>query len=207
MANDGIGVTHRQRGAPLSGRTAAAVVASAGLAALAAGCGGSNGGHAAQLGPSAVKGDASSAAASTQTSRALAWARCMRANGVPDIPDPTGPIVKIPTADALGVGSSRLQAAESTCRRLLPNGGEPPNQAEQQQLLRGMLSFSRCLRSHGVSDWPDPTIGREGRPDFDLVGIHGIPDESSPQFQTAMHSCEHLVPKALGGIPVEQPNP
>jgi hypothetical protein len=70
------------------------------------------------------------------------------------------------------------------------------------ELLIGMREFSQCMRSHRVPNWPDPTVDSEGRPGFNLVPS-GI-DTNSSQVTTATHECQHLLPQALGGIPVSQ---
>ena len=72
-------------------RAVVAVIAAAGLALPAAGCGGSPGSDVAQLGSAATttpSRTSSISAASTQGSGAIAYARCLRSNGVPHWPDP-----------------------------------------------------------------------------------------------------------------------
>ncbi|MGH3431164.1 MAG: hypothetical protein ACRDQZ_26950 [Mycobacteriales bacterium] len=167
-------------------RAAAATIATAVLAVLAAGCGGSPG--------------TPSSAASTQENGALAWSHSMRSNGVANLPDQTRSTIKIPSAQQFGVSTSQLQAAEAACQHLLPNGGQPPNQAEQQRQLSGMRRFSRCMRSHGISSWHDPTIGSDGKPGFNPVGIQGIPDQSSPQFQTRSTNAGDSYPNRSKGF-------
>jgi hypothetical protein len=61
-----------------------------------------------------------------------------------------------------------------------------------------MLEFARCMRSHGVLNWPDLTLDR-GRPIFDPEAV-GI-DPSSPQISTEMHQCERVFPASLGRPP------
>jgi hypothetical protein len=155
-----------------------------------------------------TQGDSStnSLAASTPEAGALAWSHCMRSHGVLDLHDQTSNI-KIPTAQQLGVSSSVLQGAETGCRQLLPNGGQPPSQAEREQQLSGMRRFAECMRAHGVPDWPDPTIGPGGKPRFDLLDLQPPLDPDSPQAQRATRECGHLVPRAVGGIPVEASQP
>jgi hypothetical protein len=145
--------------------------------------------------------------ASTAEAGALAWTHCMRSHGVLDLPDQSSSNIKIPTAQQLGVSSSLLQTAENDCKQLLPNGGQPPSQAEQRQQLSAMRLFAECMRAHWVSDWPDPTIGPGGKPRFDLLDLQPPLDPDSPQAQSATRECGHLAPKAVGGIPVEAPNP
>ena len=131
----------------------------------------------------------------------------MRSRGMPDFPDPQpgATNAKFPSVQQLGVSSSVYQAADSACQHLLPAGTDdqfPP--AEVQQLLIGMRQFSQCMRSHGVPDWPDPTTGSEGRPEFPLAEVPGHDRNywRSAQVMTISGECAHLMPSALGGIPV-----
>ena len=54
----------------------------------------------------------------------------------------------------------------------------------------GALAFSRCMRSHGVSSFPDPDSS--GNVPKNKV----IPLASSPQFRVASRACQHLVPNS-----------
>jgi hypothetical protein len=58
-----------------------------------------------------------------------------------------------------------------------------------------MLKFARCMRSHGVPDWPDPALDR-GRAIFDPLTA-GI-DPNSPQVSTKIDACQHVFPASLG---------
>jgi hypothetical protein len=126
-------------------------------------------------------------AASAQQNGAVAYARCVRSNGVPNWPDPesNGTFDKSKlTAERLGVSSSRLQSAQNACRHLLPNGGSGPNAAQVQQMKTQGFEFARCVRSHGVPNFPDPDSS--GRiPDPASVGI----DQGSPKFEAANQAC------------------
>jgi hypothetical protein len=166
-------------------RTAAATA----LALLAAACGGSSGSHVAQIGSTAAQrtSSAGTSAASTPGNGALAYANCVRAHGVPNWPEPNSSGVfeksKL-TLQQLGVSNSRLQAAQTACRHLLPRGSQPPNQAQLQQSRAQALSFSRCVRAHGVANFPDPDS--DGLiPDPASVGI----DQGSPTFEAANNAC------------------
>jgi hypothetical protein len=173
-------------------RRASALSAAAGLSLLAAGCGGSAGSHVAQLGTTATQASAASASGGSSTSgptvaQAVAYADCMRSNGVPDWPDPDSSGVfdksKL-TLQQLGVSGSRLQSAQTACKHLAPNGGQPPNQSQLQQMKTQALQFSRCVRAHGVPNFPDPdSAGRI--PDPASVGI----DQGAPKFQAANQAC------------------
>ena len=156
------------------------------LAALATACGGSPGSHVAQLGSTAARSTSSSAPSPHQND-AVAFARCMRSAGVPNWPDPTssGAFDKSKlTTRQLGVANSRVQAAQSACHHLLPNGGSGPNAARVRQMRALGLRYARCMRSHGVPNLPDPGI--DGRiPDPESVGIN----QGSPKFEAANQAC------------------
>ena len=58
------------------------------------------------------------------------------------------------------------------------------------------LKFSQCMRSHGVTDFPDPSSGG-GNVGF-RIKIGGPVNPSSPSFQAAQKTCGKLLP---GGGP------
>ena len=186
----------RRSRAPAAG-TAAASVATTALVLLVAACG---------SGPSStVPRPGPSAGGSATSPSALGFSHCMRSHGVPRFPDPTagGGVPKF-SLQQLEISSTQFQAAEQACQDLLPAGADdvfPPG--EVQQLLVGMLNFSRCIRSHGVPGWPDPTTGSEGRPVF-LLSAHGFSRQQakSSGITRAEHECQDLLPPALGGIPL-----
>ena len=157
----------------------AAVATTAVLTLLAAACGGSGSG-----GPGGA--GASSSPNGSAVASALAFSRCMRSHGVPNFPDPdsNGALPKV-GPQQLGVSGSQFEAAQNACASLLQ-----PNDAQVQQTLSGMLDFARCMRSHGMPDWPDATIDSSGQPVFDLRG-RIAPD--SPQIGAKSDICDHLL--------------
>jgi hypothetical protein len=176
-------------------RTARAIFALAALCLGATACGGSPTSGVAQLGSTTTR--TSSASGSTRggsmQNQALAYARCVRSHGVANWPDPSssGTFDKSKlTLQQLGVSSSQLQSAQAACQRLLPNGGERPNQAGLRAMEHDALDFARCMRSHGVPDWPDYTI-RDGMPLFDLHGTTIAPN--SALIVARQLSCRSLL--------------
>jgi hypothetical protein len=184
--NDSTRVTRRPRPA----RTAAAIIATVGLALLAAACGGSPGSHVAQLGSTTTKSSTSSPSANSQ--KVLAFSRCVRAHGVPNFPDPNSSEV-LPKRQVaqLTAGNPQFPAAHRACEHLLPNGGQP-TQAQAQQAWNDMRNFARCMRSHGVPNWPDPapTSQQDQRPFFHLPDSI---DPNAPQITTKIRACQHVV--------------
>lgn len=132
------------------------------------------------------------ASPSSGTQKALAYARCMRSHGVTNFPDPQagGGFPKV-TPEQVGVSSAVFLAAQDQCRYLIPNSLGGPSQTQLQQWMNGMLKFAQCMRSHGVSQWPDPVIDAGGNPEFYLDGKI---DQNSPQVSAKIHGCLHLLP-------------
>ena len=201
VMNDGIRLTRRARlGTP---RTAAAVIATTGLVLLAAACSG---------GSPSLAGGSPNTGESSRSLSAVGYSQCMRSHGVTNFPDPNGN-GEIPkaTAQQLGVSSSQYQAAQTACAHLLPNSGEA-SQTEIAQMMSGMRGFAQCMRSHGVSNWPDPSTDRAGYPIFYL---HNKIDGNSPQIVTTIHTCQPLLPQSgslsiPGGVamcPGDRPGP
>jgi hypothetical protein len=130
-------------------------------------------------------------------SQAVAYAICMRAHGDPGYPDPV--LVNSARARGIQMGANvntkapQYRSANNSCKHLLPNDGEGPTHAQIQQGLNQLLKFAKCMRSHGVPSFPDPTVANGGQ----AIGFGGVgADADSSQFKTAQRACAHL--SALG---------
>jgi hypothetical protein len=150
------------------------------VAAFAAACGGV--GRSADLGY--VNGTPDSG---------LAFAQCMRTHGVPNFPDPSGGQVNL---SGFNRNSPGFQHAAAICGR--PASAGP---AQRAQGLAKALAFARCMRAHGLPDFPDPTVRNSSN--GSSITIHmsvgsGV-DPKSPPFQAAPRVCRSLLPG--GGRP------
>jgi len=158
-----------------------ALASVAALSLFAAGCGGGS--------PGVASVAASTTTTTTQTGL-VAYSSCMRAHGVPSFPGPdaTGGIDKLQVVAARTRNPSRFDTADTACRHLLPNGGLGTPETAQQMRTRRMdeLSFARCMRSHGVSRFPDPTA--RGELSVEMVEAQGI-DVHSPQVLRVVQAC------------------
>jgi len=138
----------------------------------------------------------------------LAYARCMRENGV-DFPDPQpisgGGAVQEITVDPM---SPEFEKAQKTCESKLPAFGGVTDPAANQEFQDQMLAYARCMREHGI-DFPDPTF--EGGGAVSAVGIEGNVDPNGPAFQEAQKACGSNLPEGGtmvsvgGGAPVTTP--
>jgi hypothetical protein len=148
---------------------------------------------------SAGSGGSPNAGGSANSSSAVAYSRCVRSHGVPNFPDPdsSGQIPKEAVIRAAReVSDSRLRAATQACESLNPAGqGSPTLTAQQQQ---DYLKAAACMRSHGISDFPDPTFpgGRVN------LSIPSSIDTTSGQFTHAAQTCTKLIP---AGLPYSRP--
>jgi hypothetical protein len=144
-----------------------------------AGCGG--GGSNSGVANVSTSTTASSHSSSSSTyDQALAFTKCVRTHGAPLWPDPDGSgrfdKAKL-TPRQLGVSMAKVGAAEHACRTLLPTYPA----IQQPQVLAQALTFSRCMRAHGSTNFPDPESN----------GAIRIPHamENSPVYLAALHFC------------------
>lgn len=60
------------------------------------------------------------------------------------------------------------------------------------------VAYSRCMRSHGVSDFPDPTTPAGGGVAFSINGGGGSDlNPSNPTYKTANRACGSLLPAGV----------
>ncbi len=173
---DVMGVSGRSKGPVLA-------VALVVVSCLVAACGGSsNTTKSATASLSPVGG-------STQYQNAVKFAKCMRAHGVSNFPDPgpggfpSGAIAKLnPAAPAFG-------SASDTCDKLLPNDGQPTQAQFEAAVLSG-VKVAECMRAHG-----------EYMPDPEIQGDHTVIDmshmsaaeTSSPRYTKVGALCDKKV--------------
>ncbi|MGD0810398.1 MAG: hypothetical protein ABSA91_11925 [Acidimicrobiales bacterium] len=144
----------------------------------------------------------------------LAYARCMRAHGVPDFPDPGsqgGFTLQGGQEGDLGPDSPVFQQANEDCQKFTPTSGigHVPSPAQIAQLQASALKFSQCMRSHGIADFPDPVFHSSGG--GISVSIKGGPGSdltpNSPTFQAAQQACQKILPGPKGGTRVISKGP
>ena len=176
---------------------------------LMAGCGGSSGSPSATAGvagtpTSAVTAGAgvggSGSTASGADRSLLAFARCMRANGVTNFPDPQpggGARFSVPAGSSPAAPAFR--AAQAKCQQLLPNGGHPGSgRTASAQTLAKLLRIARCMRRHGVPQFPDPRTSVQSTPgsvqvitDFDgaFLMFPTTINLQAPAYKQALAAC------------------
>lgn len=127
--------------------------------------------------------------------KALAYAQCIRAHGIPDYPDPNSQgqfIIQNGASAPPSVSPAVANAAAKACQKLLPPSmaqGPPTGSVGSNGQA---LKFSMCMRSHGEPTFPDPAANGS------LTIPPGI-NPQSPQFQAAEKACQSLMPANPGG--------
>jgi hypothetical protein len=189
------------------------VVVLASVALSVAGCGGgsanpdvarlSSGTSSAASSNASTGTGAAGAGSGSPEAAALAFADCMRANGLPNFPDPkAGGGFLFHTGGGADPSSPAFKAAQTKCKKFLPPGpgsGAPPS----AKTLAHYLTVARCMRQHGVSEFPDPrttapsnpraALGSGGGVISDIEGVVFLfptrIDEQSPAFTRAAAEC------------------
>ncbi len=138
------------------------------------------------------------AAVSARYSRALRFSDCMRAHHVSGFPDPTaGGGIHLTAGSGVDPASPAFQAARAACAKLLPFGGG--NQHPSAQQIASARQVSECMRRHGVTGFPDPTLTPPSSPSgYSILEDRGgvilaVPstiDPGSPGFARAAKACQ-----------------
>lgn len=142
----------------------------------------------------------SSASLKSPITAAYKFSACMRAHGVPAFPDPQ--VISKPGEQAIGIhvtpaltGSPQFKSAQTACQGIMPGPLSPAEQAAQQHAkAQHLLAFARCVRAHGVTSFPDPTV--QGQINPQLLAAAGV-DLHAPSVIAAARAC---VPASGGAV-------
>lgn len=160
------------------------------ISLVGAGCGSNTATGSASNTGSGVSSASSSNAANTQATKrekAVKFAECVRAHGVPHFPDPgtSGDI-------NFGVDVSKqvFTSAVNACKSLEPPGSLSSHRSATQQSVA--LRFAACVRANGVPDFPDPVNGQP------LIDTTHIPSSNQPGGMTILNAATHKCGSVLG---------
>src|SRR5262249_11490783 len=128
-------------------------------------------------------------------------AQCLRRHGMPRFPDPVIGRNNVPVFpdSAPRVPAPAQRACASIIARIPPNytSTQPVSSSDLQKLL----ALARCIRAHGVPDWPDPnTLG-------EFAINSRIQAGGKRLFFPAVHACARLNPNPTGGVNVIRARP
>jgi hypothetical protein len=152
------------------------------LVAVAA-CGGASPRHAA----------GAPAAQSAQQRAHVVWLRyatCARAHGVPDFPDPrldSQGRASFPSDAPVKQESAQVNTACGAILKGLPASATRNGPVTAAQ-LRLLIAWARCMRSHGVPNWPDPRS--DGT--FPIIGTPLAAEGKTGPVLGGMLACRHI---------------
>ena len=81
-----------------------------------------------------------------------------------------------------GSPSASSSPASSALSGCSPSGCSSPGASAAAEAIA--VRYSGCIRSHGLSDFPDPTVGSNGLPNW--FGV----DQQAPAYKAAYQACQ-----------------
>ena len=130
----------------------------------------------------------------------LAFAKCMRTNGVPNFPDPNPERGGLFSLAGINPSSPAFRAAQEKCQKLMGGGPPVPGSTTHAspQTLAKLVRIARCMRQHGVPQFPDPRTTVPSRPagineitDFDgaVLLFPSTMNLQAPAYKQALTAC------------------
>jgi hypothetical protein len=124
----------------------------------------------------------------------------MRANGVPKYPDPNPGHGAVFSTAGMDPSSPAFKAAQTKCQRLIGPGLPTPGSKTHPtaQTLAKLLRIARCMRQHGVPQFPDPQTSVPSNPagiteitDFDgaILLFPTTINLQAPAYRQALAAC------------------
>jgi hypothetical protein len=112
----------------------------------------------------------------------------MRSHGVTSFPDPnaSGQFGGISAGSGIDPSSPTFQAAQQACQKYMPAGNATPAQQAQRQAQ--LLKHAKCMRSHGVTNYPDP-----GSNSVSGIGPNEGINPQSSTYKAALSACQSLL--------------
>ena len=106
----------------------------------------------------------------------------MQSHGIKNFPEPnsSGQLTVTPGESLPDFNSPQFHAAAKACVSLHPAGVAPAQRAQQ---LDKDIAYAKCMRSHGVTNFPDPDPSTGNS-----FGLQGI-DVNSSQVKAADKAC------------------
>ena len=183
---------------PRIARRPSAAAAALAITAVLAACGSSPPSN-----PSSSPSSGSNSSATQIHNESLTFARCARANGVPNFPDPPGNGsygVKsfaqqsnghTMSINGVSVNAPAFRTAMAECQQYLPQ--PPAPSASQLAKMRAlMVTWAKCMRSHGLPHFGDPTITADGH-----RIMHGDFNIDSPAYRAARQACDPQLNRSM----------
>jgi hypothetical protein len=195
-------LTRRGRAGAAALSSAAVIAVGATITACGSGSPGSSTAPAASASSASSANPGSTSALARIHAESLRFTRCVRADGVPNFPDPpanggygvksfaqqsNGRTISV---EGVSVDAPAFRSALAACHRYLPQP-PAPSAADLAQVRAEAVRYGRCMRKHGI-DIPDPKVGPGpgGRGIGRQIDIPPGMTQDSPAFVAADDTCE-----------------
>ncbi|WP_248959416.1 hypothetical protein [Sphaerisporangium perillae] len=129
-------------------------------------------------------GSASAAPQGGSQADPVAFAKCVRENGVPNFKDPEP---GVGMGDGIDLNSPAFKKAAEACKEFMP-APPPQNNPGETWSTSDKLKYATCMRDNGVPSFPDPDA--DG-------GFKLNDDPNTPQFKKAEEACEQYQPQSI----------
>jgi hypothetical protein len=123
----------------------------------------------------------------------LEYARCMREHGI-DMPDPEFEGNRTKMMGPADADPTKMRAADKACGKIRDSLKPPEISDEDKEAFKkAALANARCMREHGIPEFPDPTFDENGGAQIQMRR-GGAVDPESPKFKTAEKACRSTLP-------------
>jgi hypothetical protein len=104
---------------------------------------------------------------------------------------------------AAAVTAIAVAACGSSGGNTNTGGGSPGSSGSQASGAKAAYEYSACMRTHGVTGFPDPII--HSTANSESIGLRVTPAETgSPSFKSAEKACAGILPLANGSSSTRQ---
>jgi hypothetical protein len=103
------------------------------------------------------------------------------------------------TRAAITAALAAVACLAASCSSPKSPAGNPSSTDQAAQAL----AYAKCMRSHGIPDYPDPTVSSNGNGSgvSQGVGTRGDLNPSNPAFKAASQACRRLQPAGANPPP------
>ncbi|MFJ4622423.1 hypothetical protein [Streptomyces sp. NPDC088812] len=135
---------------------------------------------------------ASFSSASSGEGDLVAYAKCMRKNGISDFPDPdsNGGLVVPAGVDP---NSDAYKKADKACAEYRPDTGSAGSGGNSGWSSEDQVKYAECMRENGVPKFPDPDPNGKGS----VIGQGSGVDPDSSAFKKAAEKCAKYQPQGM----------
>lgn len=141
--------------------------------------------------------DAHAQATPIDVDKMVKYAQCIRANGVPDFPDPAPDgSMRFKLDPKTG---DKFEAAQRACKDKASSAVASMDQNATPERMKALVAFATCVRAKGVKDFPDPSPNGT----FEITS-QSI-DMTAAQAQGALKACRESNPP--GALMIRLPRP